>query len=314
MFLHNQQFVFGDGDGGGSAVADAPAPSPAPSPAPAAPAPKAAAPAAPAPAPADPDPGYWKPDWRERLAGGDEKVLKQLQRYASVDDVWKKARALEGKVSAGELRPALPKNASPEMVAEFRKAHGIPEKADAYDIKDLKLDDVDKPLVEQVLKAAHAVNASPDVVKAVVGVWPKLKADAAARQHEMDTQAQQKGEDERRGEWGEEFRRNMSLITQLMDRTGDKALKDNLLSGRLADGTPIGSSPAALKMLLGVALQANPTGTVLSGSGGDPLKGMDDRIAEIEKLMRTDRPAYNKDEKMQDEYRRLLTARDSMKR
>lgn len=247
------------------------------------------------------------------MAGGNAQRLKQLERYGSPVDVWNKAVALEGKLTAGELKPTLPKNASAEVLAEYRKAHGIPDKADGYDIKEIKLDDADKPLVSQVMAAAHAVNAPPEAVKAMVGVWPKLKEAAVQRQHELDVQAKERGEDALRTEWGGEFRRNISLVHQLLDRTGDATLKDQLLGGRLADGTVIGSSPAALKLLLGVALQTNPTGVVLPGGGGDPIAATADRIAAIEKIMRTDRNAYNKDEKMQDEYRRLIEARESMK-
>src|SRR5260221_502615 len=75
----------------------------APAPAPAAPAPAAAAPA-PAPAPASPpfaaapaqafnEKGYWPDNWQARLAGDDEKALKQLGRYGSPEDIWKKARS-----------------------------------------------------------------------------------------------------------------------------------------------------------------------------------------------------------------------------
>lgn len=38
--------------------------------------------------------GYWPEDWQKKLAGEDEKELKQVSRYQSPEDVWKKARAL----------------------------------------------------------------------------------------------------------------------------------------------------------------------------------------------------------------------------
>lgn len=258
--------------------------------------------------------GVWPSDWRQQMAGGDAKRLKQLERYASPQDVWNKAVALEGRLTAGELKPTLPKNASSEVLAEYRKAHGIPETAAGYSdhLKDLKLDDADKPLVDQVVAAAHAVHASPEAVKAMVGVWPKLKEAAAHRQHELDSQAQQVGEDTLRGEWGGEFRRNMSLVHQLLDGTGDKTLKDQVLGGRLADGTPIGSSPAALKMLLGVALQANPTGLVLPGGNADPSGSIREELKKIDDVRRKDRKSYDKDTAMQERERELIGAAQRM--
>jgi len=301
-------------------AAPAPAAAPAAGPAPAAPAASPAPGPAPSPAPAagvaasdDGDkPGYWAPDWRERLAAGDGKTLAQLQRYGSPEDVWKKARALESRVSAGELKPTLKKGASVEEIAEYRKSHGIPDKADAYDLKGVAIDDSDKALINKVLEAAHGVNASPDVVKAIVGVWPQLKAEAAAHQAGEDLRIQSASEDTLRAEWGTEFRRNMGLVHQLLDGSGSTDMKENMLSGRLADGTPIGSSPEALKMLLGVALTQNPTGLVLPGGGSDPTGSIKEQLAAISKFRREKRGEYNKDTATQVKERELISAAQRM--
>lgn len=208
----------------------------------------------------------------------------------------------------------LPKNAKPDEIAAYREAMGIPAEAKAYDLKGVAIDEADQPLISHVLAAAHGANATPEQVKAIVGVWPKLKADALAAQTEADRVKQTEAEDTLRAEWGPEFRRNMGLVHQLLDSTGDAATKDAILNGRLADGTPIGSSPAALKLLLGVALKDNPSGTVVPGGGGDPAATIDSEIAKIEKVMHENRPAYNKDEKMQARYRDLLGAREQHKK
>ena len=73
-------------------------------------------------------------DWRTRLAGGDEKELKRLSRFASEADVYKAYRELEKKKSSGELKQALSKDATPEQIAEWRKENGIPETPDKYDL------------------------------------------------------------------------------------------------------------------------------------------------------------------------------------
>jgi hypothetical protein len=51
----------------------------------------------------------------------------------------------------------------------------------------------------------------------------------------------------------------------------------------------------------------NPLSTVLP-AGEDNAKGLSERKAEIEKFMRTNRGEYNKDVKIQDEYRELIEA------
>jgi len=62
-------------------------------------------------------PADWPADWRQKLAGEDKKTLERLGRMASPADLFKSYRALEQKVSAGELKKGLPENATPEQVA-----------------------------------------------------------------------------------------------------------------------------------------------------------------------------------------------------
>src|SRR5260221_8933915 len=111
MLVHKHTLRM-EGDRGGGAPSPAPAPGPAPSPR-----------RARGPAPAEPA-GYWPADWRKNIAGEDEKEIAQIGRYASPADIWKKARALEQRMSSGELRPVLMKDAKPEELTAYRKAHG----------------------------------------------------------------------------------------------------------------------------------------------------------------------------------------------
>lgn len=308
------------GAGGGATAAAPPPPPPAPSPAPAAaPAAKAASPApgpAPAPAAAGGDaPGYWPADWREKIAGTDAEAAKALGRYATPADVAKALRAAQIKISSGELRAVLPKNPSAEQLAEWRQSNGIPESPEKYDLDlggGLVVGEDDKPLVDDFLKVAHQNNLTPDQTKAVLrGYYSAQEAVSTARAEE-DRRIQDESEETLRGEWGTEFRGNINRVVQLLDRVAPDGLAEQFLSGRLADGTPIGSSPAALKMLLGLSLIENPAG-VLVPAGGSQSEGLDGEIAKIEKFMKTNRTAYNKDEKMQARYRDLLDAREKMK-
>lgn len=327
--LRNEE---GGGEGAASGGAPAPAPVPAPAPAPAAtpaPAPAPAPSSAPAPAPtpaegsaapapapaADDDnkPGYWPADWREKASKGDEKVAQRLGRYASPEAALDALIAAQNRISKGELKPVLGKNATPEQLKEYREANGIPEAPDKYDLKDVKLDGIQPELLDVVLQEAHATNQTPEQVQATVRAWGKINQAIAEQRYEADVNLQKAGEDALREEWGPEFRRNINLVHGLLDGSGSQELKTNLLNGRLADGTPIGSSPDALKLLASLALIQNPTGVVVPGAEANPLQGVEEEIAKIEKVMRENRPAYNKDEKMQARYREMLEAREKLK-
>jgi hypothetical protein len=266
--------------------------------------------------------GYWPDDWRARMVAGitdpaaKEKELKQLGRYANPEEVHRKARALEQRLSSGELKSVLPKDAKAEELAAWRAEAGIPETPDKYDLdlgSGLVVGEADKPLVGKFLAAAHATNQTPDQVKASLRAYYEVNEQLNADQVEKDKQVQESSTEALRTEWGPEFRRNVNLINGLLDSTCSPEIKDLFLTGRLGNGTPIGSSPEALKMLLGLALVNNPAGTVVPNSGGNMAGAIDDEITKIETTMKTNRTAYNKDEKMQARYRELLGARETMK-
>ena len=259
--------------------------------------------------------GYWPADWRTNFAGEDEKLLKRFERYDSPAAVAKALIAAQNKISSGELKPTLGQDASDEEVTEYRKAMGIPEKPDGYDLdlgNGLIIGEDDKPLVEQFLNVAHETNQTPEQVKSNLRAYYAVTEQLAAQRDEQDKEIQQNGEEALRTEWGGEFRGNINRIHGMLDTVMDADTKNSFLSGRLADGTPIGSSPEVLKGLIKLALEANPASTVVP-AGTNQAAAISDEIATIEKTMRENRKVYDKDEKMQARYRDLIMAREQMK-
>ena len=257
---------------------------------------------------------YWPADWRDTVSKGDAKILQRMGRYASPQAAMEALIAAQNRISAGELKPVLGKNATPEQLKEYREALGIPETPDKYDLgKDIKIDGIDPALLGEVLKEAHESNQTPEQVKATLKAWTKISQSVQEQRYERDVNIQKTSEDALRAEWGPEYRRNINLIHGMLDSTATPGLKESVMGGRLADGTPIGSSPEALKFLVGLALIQNPAGVVVPGSEANPMQGVEDEITKIETGMRKDRAAYNKDEKLQARYLELLTAREKLK-
>lgn len=275
-------------------------------------APPAAAPAAPTEPSIDDKAGAWPTDWRERYSKEDAKKLEKLQRYGSPEAALDAMFAAQHKLSSGELKPVLKKDASPEELTKWREAHGVPETPGKYELKGIAIDDAEKPMFEELFKAGHETNQSHDQMTATAKAWSVIKQRAFEKQAEQDSELKSTAEDKLRAEWGPEFKRNMNLITGLLDGNASPQIKEKLLNGRLADGTPIGSSPDALKMLLGLALINNPTGVVVPGGNANVGQVVEDEIKSIESLMRTDRKKYNADLKMQERYRGLLEAKAKM--
>jgi hypothetical protein len=303
--------------GGGAAVVDPPAP-PAPPPAPDAKAPPAAKAGDPPAKAGDPpagdkgaktdDKNYWPDNWRDTVSKGDAKRLEKMGRYASPEAVVDALIEAQTRISKGELKPVLGKNATPEQLKEWREANGIPETHDKYDLGDVKPDNVRPEHLDVILQHAHKSNQTPEQVKETVGAIKDVLQTMQTERAEMDADQQTKGTDALREEWGGEFRKNINVIHGLLDGSADKALKDKVLNGRLADGTLIGNSPEAMRMLLGLALIQNPTGVVVPGGGGAQEEGIKAELDKINKVMTTNRKAYDKDQKMQERFRDLTNA------
>lgn len=254
-------------------------------------------------------PATWPDDWRDKAAGGDAKKAARLSTYASPSAVADALIAAQNRIAAGDLKVALNKDAKPEEVAAYRAAHGIPEAPDKYDLTGVALEGVDKELVGVFLGAAHGENMTPSQVRTSLESYAKITETLREKRTVLDNEAKEKAEDALRAEWGNEFRTNVNLVMNLIG-SAPQGVGEKLLHGRLSDGTPIGSSPEVLQFLVGLARERNPAGVVVP-SGVATESAVEDEIAKYEKLMRTDRAAYNK---VEGRYRQLLEWRETQKR
>lgn len=256
----------------------------------------------------------WPDDWRQRLSDKDEKELKQLERYASPADVWKKARELEKKVSAGELRSTspFPDKGTPEEQNAWRKEMGIPEKPEAYDLtlaNGVVIGEEDKPLVDEFLKFAHANHTPQAAVKQTLewflGNYREGMEEKAAQ---AKAQRKQQAEDVLRKDWGADYRPNMTAIDNLL---AANISSNPELAQRIKNSIEI--EPEFAKLWANIARQVNPVSTLTGIDNTNMAQSITAEISKIETLMRANRAAYNKDEAMQQRYRELLDAQERMK-
>lgn len=326
-----------------AAPAPAPAPSPAPSPAPApapSPAPPPAPPGpgpapAPSPAPAPGDPPapapatqpVWDADhWRGTWAGADDKKKAWAERRPDLKVALDSAYAADQKIAELSVaaKAALPKDATPEQIATYRKDNGIPEKPEAYLEalpKDLveSLTDGDKAIFTPYLAALHELNLSPAHAAKLIAV----------RQTEMDRQIEArvtaddtlrvKTEDALRADWGNNYRAEINNIHGLLNGAPAE-VKQALLDARTRDGNAFVGTPEAMRWLAQLARTVNPYSVPVDAGGGSlDQKGVDTRIAELESWMGSQKGSenykrYYNDAKVQTEYRTLIDAREAMKK
>lgn len=255
--------------------------------------------------------GKWPETWRQELAGGDEKALKQLERYSDPAALYTKTRALEARITSGELRSLPPKDATPEAMAAWRAENGIPVEPTKYDLKlkdGMVIGAEDKPIFDAILTKLHGKNVTNEQASELVTAYYEVMDGQAKKGAELQAQQRQKVEDQLHAEWGGEFRGNMNRIASLVDANlkADDPLRKKIM-------TTVGTDVAFAKLMESFARQINPVSTLIPGAGENFAGALDDEIKTIEDRMRKDRDGYNKDEKMQERYRLLLQARADAK-
>ena len=263
-------------------------------------------------------PHDWPDDWREKMAEGDDKFLKRLQRMKSPKDVANWGRNAEKQWKQGADPDPFPSEGTDEEKSTWRKTRSIPEKPEEY-IKDFSLPDGlvigenDKPLVDDYLATAHQMNLPPEVVKNNLGWYFKMRDQEIQKRTELDEQNKQATAEELKAEYGPDFKKYLGAAYNLLENAPEGVM-GALTEARMSDGTKLGNHPQIVRWLAQMALEINPAATVVPGSGAGSLASIDKEMADIEQLQKTDRDKYWGNAAIQARYRELLEAKDRLKK
>lgn len=263
-------------------------------------------------------PSQFPENWREQLAGEDDKVVKRLSRYASPRDVANALLSMQTRMSNGELRSVLKPNASAEELAAWRQENGIPDKPEGYDLKmpeGIVFGEADKPIIESFTKAAHAANFAPAQVKAALAWYHADREQQMADMAKRDEDLARQTNDALHVKWGNEYRRNVNLIEAMLNEA-PKGVKEALMSARDSSDQPIFSNLGVIEWLDGLRRIHNPTATLVGAGTGDMGATIDTEIQNLEKMMKDKSSEYWKGPKAeanQARYRELIDARETLK-
>lgn len=250
-------------------------------------------------------------DWRKEIGGDDAEAQKVLARFSDPKTFFKSFSEAQAKIRSGELAKPLAADATPEQIAEWRKANGVPEKLDAYFEKlpnGRVIGKDDQPMFNQVAERLHKLNVPTSVMHDLVDWYYTGQESQAAAERQVDQADSQKATLALKEAYGDDYKPNMGILENWLEGMG-KDLKAKLKDAVLGDGTRLMNNVDAVKWLVSQARSANPLAGLLPTNGEGDLKSLESEIAAIEKTMRENRPAYNKDEKMQERYRNLIDAR-----
>lgn len=258
-------------------------------------------------------------DWRKSIAGDNADVMKTLERFQSPKALYESYAEFRTKLSKGELRAVseFPAKGTDEEKAAWRQQNGVPVTPDKYEIKlgdDVQMRDADKGLIEDFTKFAHERNMTSAAVNDAANWFFAGRAKREADAQQAFETAKRDTAATLGGEWGPDYKGNLNKIQGLLDSTiaddeDGKALKQIIAN-------TIAINPAMARHYAQIALQINPTGTMVPGGHETNVTSITDRLKQIDKMRREDRAAYDKDTEISDrqngEYVRLLAQYQKM--
>ncbi len=253
-------------------------------------------------------------DWRKRVAGEDDKFYKELQKYPSENDLGKKLQEMRKQIS--RIPPTLPKDATPEDIAAYRKKVGIPETPEGYE-KGLLLPEgtvigeADKPLIGDFLKVAHEKNWDQDKVNAAVNWYYQTQRQQEALLHEQEKAARAETIAELREDWGPDYEANRGMTKAWLGRQPDQ-VGDMLSNARGPDGRLLLNNSSFAKWLAAHIRETEPSATVIQDSETSGVS-IQDEIKQIQDVIRTNPEKYERDKKMQARMAELSTIKRKMK-
>lgn len=182
--------------------------------------------------------------WRDGIEDKDARAY--ADKFASPADLTTNAMDLRKKLSNAVVRPG--KDAKPEEVAAFRKAMGVPDTADKYDLapaNGLAVNDEFKKTMSSVFLEA---GISVDQAKALNGAWNSF----LVAQQEQTTAARKTAltaaEARLKKEWpGEEYAQNVNFAKGAAKAFGGEEFLSWVETAQI-DGVSVGNRPEFLRV------------------------------------------------------------------
>lgn len=259
--------------------------------------------------------GKFKKNWRDRYANGDKEVLKRLERFSDEDAFFKSYRTLEDKFRSGEYKPAtpFPEKGTDEQKAEWRKAQGVPDAPDKYDVAvgdGFVWGEADKPLLSNFTAWAHANNYSQAEVTKNLRWYNQMQQEWVRAQQEADGVFFKDSEDTLRAEWGPEYRTNINIMENWLNNEPSE-IREVMLAARTPDGRKLAAHPAIVKWMAQTGKALSPEATLLPEGGAD-AKSVDTQIEDIKKIARETPDKY--DRAMEAKHIELLGIKERMQK
>lgn len=206
-----------------------------------------------------------------------------LDRFASPQALAEAQRSAREKIAQGIKHEPLAANATPEQVAEYRTANGIPDAPTGYDTtlpEGLVIGDADKPIVDGFLAYAHTNNWTPKEVKEGLGWYYQTQQTQMDAQFTRDATGKAEVEKALREEYGTGYKAYVTAADSVFSE-GNPELFQGIMQARMPDGTLVGANPDAVRFLINKAVEINPHATITPNLSGSALKTAEEERAAL---------------------------------
>lgn len=260
-----------------------------------------------------PQTGDFPDDWRERFIKAQgyadkkdakgrpiaDKVMQQLKRFKSPFAAFEALISAQEKIRSGDLKAALPEDATPEEQAAWREANGLPPEPTKYDIPAVpgnKWTEADAPVLDGFKEVAFKNNLPQSAVNEIVSFYANLRNQQVEhineRLHEIDVTSREAAQDALRAELGGDYKPAMTLARRFLEdnKFVRGELGQQIMQARLPTGERLANNPDFLRMIIDVARNEYGEGAMVSSN---EQAQVNNREAELVSIMNSDIHRYN---------------------
>lgn len=257
-------------------------------------------------------------DMRTSIAGGDESLGKMLSRYGSAEAMGKAFAAQRQKLSERQepTIPTLGDDPTPEQVAEYRTAMGIPENVDDYAVnfaEGFEVGEADGAALESFKAFMHERNIPPSQAGAAVEWYAGLVETQRQEANANADRVSEESHNALKTEWGRDRDGNINAIRAYLDDNLGAQKAESLRSMRMEDGSMLMDNADVLRLLVTPARDYIGGDGLISGDLQTAAKSVSEEITGLMQLRLND-PAKYKSDEVQSRLSQLYEKKDRITR
>ncbi len=168
--------------------------------------------------------GTFAEGWTERLSSELGDARAGFAKFRSIDDLAKSYRGLEQRLGKSAGAVYVPgEGATPEEVSAYRRALGVPEQPDGYQLRPDDLPEGfqwDDAQGSEAAQIAHKYNVPPAAMKELVNIQMQREMSRVAAMEGTIHEHLAAGERHLQETWGDKFGQNINRAQQMAQMVG----------------------------------------------------------------------------------------------